>query len=435
MKNSTRILVALACVAALALGVLPAQAQAPDKALSEKTTLVLKKMRDEKISAQKAFDNKLLTGDVLLYALGEKEVLDPGDAKWNGAPETMAWAQLLVEQFPELLEKPGALSPIAQIKVMRWLLSQKDARVETLAESILKNNATGKPDLENVGSALYTLSSYYQEKGETEKAIATALRIEEFSKDPQKIGSHIFYAVSIATQAGDKARAQQLIDKIIGYGNGELTGRVYMVMANQLSREGKLEEARAVLQKPIAGEGAELARIQLDSQLMQSYFSRGEWDEARKWAKTTIEHYNALSEDDKKKKEYLKWTIENAKNIPGQIEQWQKGPVQTYNTQIRVRVAPGETEPVRTYFNVNSYRDFTVKGVADNPAISVWPLQSPQDYDMSAYQMVGVEIAPAALQKSGKAELTVSFDEFPNTTLKIPIVIEVIENGDKNEDE
>jgi hypothetical protein len=54
---------------------------------------------------------------------------------------------------------------------------------------------------------------------------------------------------------------------------------------------------------------------------------------------------------------------------------------------------------------------------------------------MSAYQMVGVEIAPAALQKSGKAELTVSFDEFPNTTLKIPIVIEVIENGDKNEDE
>jgi hypothetical protein len=433
MKNSIRIFVAVVCAAALALGVLPASAQAP--ALSEKTAQVLKTMRDEKISAQKAFDDKLLTKEILLYALGDKELLDPGDAKWNGAPETMAWAQLLVEQFPELLEQPGALSPAAQLKVAQWFFSKQDKRGEPIAENVLKTTGREKEDWEDINTALYSLANYYREIGETEKSIATSLRIEGFTKDPKQISQHIYSAVSVALQADDKARAQQLIDKIIGYGNGELTGYAYMMMANQLSREGKWEEARAVLQKPIAGEGAELARVQLDSQLMQSYFERGEWDEARKWAKLTVEHYNALSEDDKKKKEYLKWTIENAKNIPSQIEQWQKSPVQTYNTQIRVRVAPGETEPVRTYFNVNSYRDFTVKAAADNPDITAWPLQSPQDYEMRQYQMIGVEIAPAALQKSGKAELTVSFDEFPNTTLKIPIVIEVTAEGDKNEDE
>jgi tetratricopeptide (TPR) repeat protein len=433
MKHCTRIFIAVALVATLALGVLPACAQ--DNALSEKTAIVLKKMRDEKISAPKAFDDKLLTKDVLLFALGEKDLLDPGNAKWNGAPETMAWSQILVEQFPELIEKPNAISPAAQIKVARWLLSQKDARVETMAENILKTNATEKPDLENVSMALYILSGYYRKKGETEKAIATALRIEEFSKDPRIIGSHIFSAIDIALQAGDKAKAQQLMDKAIAYGNGELTGRAYKTMAGQLSKEGKWEEARAVLQKPITGEGAALARVQLDSQLMQSYFGRGEWNEARKWAKTTVEHYDALSDDDKKKQEYLKWTIENAKNIPEQIAQWQKSPVQIQNQQIRIRVAPGQTEPVRTYFNANSYRDFTIKAVSDNPDISVWPLQSPQDYEMRQYQMVGVEIAPAAVQKSGKAELTVSFDEFPNTTFKIPIDIQVSENADKNEDE
>lgn len=431
MKLFPRFL-AVFCIA-LALGVLPAWAQAP--ALPEKTAQVLKKMRDEKISAPQAFADKLLTKDVLLFALGEEDLLDPGDAKWNGAPETMAWSQLAVEQFPELLENPDALSPVAQLKIARWLLSQKDARGVALAENILKTKGREKADLEHISSALYLLSGYYQENGENEKAIATLLRIEDFSQDPKAVAGQVYSALGIALQAGDKAKTQQLLDKLIAYKNAQYIGYAYMMLANQLFQNGQTEEARALLQKPIAGEGAAIVRVQMDSQLMQSYFERGEWDAARQWAKTVVERYNALSEDDKKQKEYLKWTAENAKNIPSQIAQWQNKPVQTYNDRIRVRVAPNETEPVHTYFNINSYRDFTVKAVADNPDITVWPLQSPQEYEMRQYQMIGVEIAPAALQKSGKAELTVSFDEFPGTTLKIPIVIEVKENGDNTEDE
>jgi hypothetical protein len=53
--------------------------------------------------------------------------------------------------------------------------------------------------------------------------------------------------------------------------------------------------------------------------------------------------------------------------------------------------------------------------------------------------MVGVEITPEAFPKAvgeeTKAEITVSFEEFPDTTFKIPVKVVRVENGAKTGDE
>jgi tetratricopeptide (TPR) repeat protein len=437
MKIPHRLFVAVAVAASLALGVLPARAQPPQQTPSEKTALVLKKMRDENISAEEAFDDGLLTKDVLLFALGEDGVLDTQPGQWQGSPETMAWAQLLAEKFPESVARPAELPIGVQVKLARWYFSKNDARGVEIMDNILKNLSRENPDMRIASTVISLLARHYSEIGEYEKSIATSLKAQEFTQEPQFLSSFIFTAARTAATAGDTAQAQKLYEQIVETGGGWAKVQSIIALSQILSKQGKVEEARALLQKPLDGDNADEMQIQLDNQIMQTYFQRGEWDEALKWAKTTIEHYDALEKNDRK--EMLKWTVENAKRMPEQIAQWKKSPVQLYTREISVRVADGETEPARTYFNVNSYRDITVKAASDNAAIGVWPLQSPENYSANSYQMVGVEITPEAFPKAvgeeTKAEITVSFEEFPDTTFKIPVKVVRVENGAKTGDE
>jgi tetratricopeptide (TPR) repeat protein len=409
----------------LALGVLPARAQPPEQTPLEKAQAVLKTMRDENLSASQAFESGLLTKDVLLFVLGENGLLDRQPGQWQDTPETSAWTQLFVEKFPELAVKPAELPTAVQIKIARWYFSKNDGRGAAIMESVLKNLSRENPDLMTVNTAIFHLSDYYKSIGETEKSIATSLKMQEFTKDANLLVMNVFRAAQTASTAGETARARQLYEQVIGYNSDHFTGEAIIGLARELSREGKLQEARALLQKPVEGENADEIRLQLENELVQSYFHSGEWDEAQKWAKTFVEHYDALKSPNKTGR--WQWLADNARRVPQQIEQWKKSPARLFTPIIAVRVAAAETEPMHISLNVQSYRDITVKAISNHPAIGVFSMQLPESYVSNTYQMLDVEIAPAAFpQNPGdetKAEITVSVAEFPDTVFHVPVTI------------
>jgi hypothetical protein len=120
----------------------------------------------------------------------------------------------------------------------------------------------------------------------------------------------------------------------------------------------------------------------------------------------------------------LEWIVQSAKDLPQQIAQWEKRPIQLYPQKIALSKPAGNVEePIRTYFNVNSYRAITVKAVSSNPEVKVWPLQSPYGYESRNSRMIGVEISTAALKDDFKAEIVVTTEEFPDVTFRVPITL------------
>lgn len=416
--------IALLVALVLALGVLPTRAQPPEQSPQEKAQAVLKKMRDENLSALQAFESGLLTKEVLLFALNENGLLDRQPGQWQDAPETSAWTQLLIEKFPELAAEPAELPTGVQIKIARWYFSKNDGRGAAIMENVLKNLSRENPDAMTANTVIFHLSDYYKSIGETEKSIATALKMEEFTKDANLLAMNVFRAAQTASAAGETARARRLYERVIGYNSDHFTGDAIIALARELSKEGKLQEARALLQKPVEGETDEI-RLQLENELVQSYFHSGEWDEAQKWAKKFIEHYDALKSPNKTGR--WQWLVDNARRVPQQIEQWKKSPVQLLTPIIAVRMAAAETEPMHISLSVQSYRDITVKAVSNHPAIGVFPMQLPESYISSSYQMLDVEIAPAAFPKNPgdetKAEIAISFAEFPDTVFHVPVTM------------
>jgi tetratricopeptide (TPR) repeat protein len=409
------------------LGVLPVRAQPPQPTVFEKTTLVLKKMRDEKISAQKAFDDGILTKEILLSALEEDGVLDAQPDQWQSKLETLAWTQLLVEKFPEAVAKPAEFPANLQIKIARWYFSKNDKHGAEILEEILKNMSREKPDENVVNNVIYLLAEYYASVGETEKSIATSLKAKEFTTDPVVLARYIWFAARTAAAAGNTGQAQQFYEQVIAVGDEKTQATIEL--SQVLSRDGRWDEARELLKKPVEGENADINRIELDNELIESYFNNGEWGESLKWAKTTVEHYDTFTKDGLK--EFPKWVVEiveDARQMPEQIAKWQKNPLATSVQQIEMQVPTTEAERAvfekRKSFMIYSYPAGTPSVVSDNPQLKVAVKPLPREFRGSSnYRTITFDFAPEALKTGLRAEIIITCAEFPDITLRVPVTL------------
>jgi tetratricopeptide (TPR) repeat protein len=401
-----------------------AQAQPPETPTQEVVAKVVEKMRAEKISASKAWDIGLLSKATLLYALSEGKLLDPGrNLLWNPTPETFEWAQLLIDKFPEVLQQPGNLDSAVRLRVALLLMSKRDARGVEMMEEMLAEMPRDRPEPVILDALIYKLSAYYRSKGDNGKALETTLVIREFNSSPADKANTLLNAARTTQAMGDREGAKKLYEEVAGYGYGWATGHAYSALAEYLFRDGKLEEGRALLKKPIEGRNADQIRVVLNQRLAQSYFETGEWDLARQYAKATVDQYNSLSNPIQN--HGLEWIVESAKNLPRQIDQWKDKPVQVSPTKINMqKTADENSEAVHTYFHISSYRAITPKASSTDPDVKVWLLQSPEGYDSKNYRMMGIEISPAALKKELKAEIVVTVKEFPDVTFRIPITLQ-----------
>ena len=405
----------------LVLGVLPVHAQPPQQSEFDRAVGIVEKVRAGQTTLEKAFDEGLLTRPVLLAIIGEEHALDHGRGFWNPAEETYKWTGFLVEKYPEIVEEQPFLSYGARLRIALYLFSKRDARGAQIMEKILQELPRQNPDKAVLIAVLYRLSNYYGGIGENEKAIATSLKIREFDVEPADQANILLGAARGAWAAGDKENANKIYREVIGLGYGWATGHAHSDMAGHLMREGKLEEARALMKQKLEGWNGDQFQVILSSRLAQSYLDTGEWEQAREWAQTAVRQFEALEEPIKN--HGLESYYESAKRLPEQIERAQANPIELHTRQIKVQMLKDAKEPVRTYFNFHSHRIVTPKITANDPAIKTWIFRDAHGYESGKYKMVGLEIGPEIWKREGLAEITISFAEFPDLVFHIPVIV------------
>jgi tetratricopeptide (TPR) repeat protein len=419
MNKALRSLAVLALV--LAPGVLPVRAQPPQDDEFAAAAKIVERVKAGELTMEKAFDEGLLTRPVLLAIVSSEKALDAERGLWNPGQETYKWTGLLVEKYPEIFENQTFLGYPARIRIAMYFFNKRDPRGAEMMEKIIAELPREKPDIQVLMAALYNLGNHYLYTGEYDKAIATSLKVREFETTPEQQANILLGAARGAWAAGKKDVANKLYQEVIALGYGWATGHAHSDIASHLMAEGKLEEARALMKQPLQGLNGDQFQVILSARLAQSYFETGEWDEAKKWAQTAVQQYEALGNPIKN--HGIESTYENAKSLPQQIEQWQKTPVQVMVQKITVKMPKNATQPVRTYFNVNSYRAITPKIVASDPALKTWMFHEPYGYRSRSYKMIGVEVSPEILQRETKPEITVTIEEFPDIVFHIPVAV------------
>jgi hypothetical protein len=208
-----------------------------------------------------------------------------------------------------------------------------------------------------------------------------------------------------------------------------------MTLLSELLQAGKINEGRDLLKKAIEGDSTDETRVTLEFQLAQSYVKTGEWAEARRYAQSAITRYATLKKPDKKgegKDVFSGYDPESAMNsatwVLQQVEQWEKAPLLLEPKEVVLHFR-GAKEPVRSYFNLRSYRDFTATWESTDKSVKVVQLASPHGYEDQTRPRFGVEVTPEAVDKEYPLELIVKVKEFPDLTLKIPIKMQKTETG------
>jgi tetratricopeptide (TPR) repeat protein len=422
MKIVLRFCLALAIVAP-ALGVLPARAQPPQETEFDRAAGIVEKVRAGQTTLEKAFDDGLLTRPVLLAIVGEEQALDPGRGFWNPGEETYRWTGFLIQKYPEIFGEQLLLGSGVRLRIALYFFRERDPRGAQIMEQMLKEQPRENPDTKILMAVLSNLSKYYRATGETQKALDTALKVREFDVPPASQANILLNAARAAEAGGDKASAKDIYHQIESLGYGWATGQARIGLAYQLFAEGKLEEGRAMLKKPIEGLNGDQIRVVVNDHLARSYLGTGEFDEARKWAQAAVTQYEALGAPIKN--HGLESFYESSKRMPQEIEQAQNNPVQLGARQIRVQMPANADVPVRTYFSVNARRALTIRVSANDPAIKVWIFRDPQGLENFRYQNIGVEVGPEILKSGGRPEVTVSFAELPDKIFHIPVNVVV----------
>jgi tetratricopeptide (TPR) repeat protein len=314
----------LATTAALGSGVLPACAQPPQESEFDRAAGIVEKVRSGKITLEKAFADGLLTRAVLVEIVGTEQALDPGRGFWNPGEETYKWTGFLIEKYPEIFDEKMFLGYGVRLRIALVFMRQRDPRGAQIMEQILTELPREKTDKAILMAALYNLSLYYRSIGEDKKAIETAFKVRDYDTTPADQANILLGAARAAEASGDKAGAKDIYNQIVELGYGWATGQAYIGLAHQLFREGKLEEGRALLKKPIDGLNADQIRVVLDDHLASSYFGTGEYDEARKWAAAAVKQYESLAAPIKN--HGLENFYESSKRMPQQIEAAKNNP-------------------------------------------------------------------------------------------------------------
>jgi tetratricopeptide (TPR) repeat protein len=399
---------------------LPARAQPAAQSMNDGLNAVIKKMREEKLSPQAAFDQGILTKKLLVMALGDTHIIDPGRPMWSPTQESTQFAAVVIEHFPEVLEDPLSLNQTAQARLAIYLMDRGDKRGPELMETIIDDMPRNGVDLTVLDTMLYRLSSYYHGKGEYAKAIATSLRVKEFTTNAPMVANILLNGARAATSAGDKAGAKKLYDEIIAQKYGWATGHAYSDMANQLIQEGKVEEARELMKRPLEGDNGDQFRVIMNGRLAQSYFETAEWDLAAQWAQATIDQYKSLANP--LQNHGLEYSPESAKRLLQEIEQWKKSPVMLAPETITTR-SKGAGETIRTYFNVQSYRKLTITVESPDKSVKISDYQLPYGFENKKNQMFGLDITPEKADADYDTELTLKIAEFPDKVIKLPVKI------------
>jgi tetratricopeptide (TPR) repeat protein len=260
-------------------------------------TSLVAKMKEGALSPQKAWDEKLLDVDDLLWI--HLNSIDPwGGFFWEKKLSLRrGLTKLLAENGGEKLQPMEKLPPFVRLWLADYYQSVRDEKCLELCESIIsefKEPVKGESPL--LFQAIERIAWHHGLKGKHLKAAQTW---ERFLPLSAKVGwwtpDALLETARAYDKAGEKNKAFFLYAKVPNYGNGWITGMSYIDQASNLMYEKNHRRAREYLSRHVTGDRADEIKVAMLTMLARSHLQTGEKDKAAQYAQKALDQFKALT--------------------------------------------------------------------------------------------------------------------------------------------
>ncbi len=400
--------------------------------------LLLGQIADGQMTMDSAWDKGLLDAPKVLQLLSQTQRLTE-DERNEALQRDLAG--LLVRFAPATVATSEVLNARVRVALCRYYSSTGDARAVPLCEALIAEKLEGKqvnqplasnPD--GGSSSLYLssvilLAQYYQNVNQWRKAGETWERALTFWQDVGwwQVTLHSDAALAYE-KAGDLKKAESLYSSATITNLGWMDGLVVTNQAQFLIKAGRYEEARRVLNKGVMGPDAKYMKPFLLTNLGDSYYQAGDFEQAASYARQAINSYKDLLSSPHSV--YLDAVLPLNQERLRWIERFVKEPIICAPRQLNVVRSylelNIEDDGITRQFYVRTLRPVPLRVSSDNPLVTARIIedQSKKPQQRHYYQQeISVSIAPEAIRKGAQATLTINSPDIPSFQVQMPVLI------------
>lgn len=287
-----------------------------------------------------------------------------------------AFAEVLVRHASERLAPLSSVPPRVRLWMADYYGSRGDAHTLEVAESLISEfqNPQGQKlapgQMEMLYQVVQRLAWFYREQGQPEKAAQAWERLPELVGVPGWWKPDaLLEAARLYTAAGQEQTAKTLYAQVPQYGHGWFSVLSLYDQAQPLILAGKLEQARALLSRPL-----QLTSEQSNGQIAQNawlaslVYQQGDLDAALLYGERVKEAAKAGPSTRASVNNLAQMGLDIYNRAGG----WRKQPIQSETKEVIFEINPNE--PNRTQykrFRIKTYGDFTIKAMVAHPAVQV----------------------------------------------------------------
>lgn len=377
---------------------------------------LIQRMLDGKLTPQRAWDEKLISQNDLLWIL--TSYIDPwGSFGWKfNVKVRRGLAALLAEHGEGKSQIHENLPPTVRLWLADYYQSLSDEKCVALCESILKEIKTPEQgDAPLAFQAVERLGRYFAATGEPEKGAQTWLRMTNYYVGGWWVPDSLLEAARLYLRVNQFSKAQDLFERVPKYGNNWLSEVALISQVEILTKQNKHKEARTLLHQALTGSYEQLTKIVLLKTLGRSYFRTAEWALASKFLKEAIAEYEKLNRPHARIMKH----IEEARQLLSNIEQAKVAPFVCRVHEIRQLIEPGPEADILVVGRISiiSLGKLPLEVKTDNDSVTAYIDENWQQKEETACfydeRQLVVRIAAGKLNSTLDAMVTVSSPQLP----------------------
>lgn len=396
---------------------------------------LIEQMTNGNLSPQRAWSEKLLNGDDLLWIFSD--FIGPwgnlGEVK--NVPVRRALIELLVKN-DDRVQSPEKLPPTVRLWLADYYQSLGDEKCVALSESILseiKTPVRGENAL--IFQTVERIAWQHRDKGEKEKTAQTWLRMADYhAESGWWLPDAQIEAARAFRLAGNERRAEELYSQLARTGPDYFASGALKENSQALIREGKTDEARLELEALLKQRGSttEPKYAAILSVLGYLHSLKGEWPQAAQRYSEAVELGKKLPADQLLLPDIA--VLNNAEAMLRVVTQWKTQSMICDPPAINIAAGPEKKDaPITRRFLVSTPQDVLVDVGSSDARIKVlrvedspWQSEAQRGAQPLRYEkQVVVEISPDALQKDLSATLTLSSAKLSGYQARVPLRVQM----------
>jgi len=339
---------------------------------------------------------------------------------------------LLVRHAPEVTKDALKRPKSVQLALADFYTSQGDEKAAPLYEAVLKQT----PAPYGQGLVMCALGEFWAGRKQPQKAQDVFERGRQVltGSYPHFAGEMLIRAARTWAECGNQEKASLLYARVAKEGDGWMTGMALWDQGTALLSKGDYQQARVLLQRPVTGEKADQIKVALTSSLAFSYYTTGDFAEARRLCTDTSNQFKAL----KKPLEGLSGQACNAPAMLMWMDRWKDDPNAVFCeplSQITLIPDAPPKQPISRQLALRSYRPAQVSVSTDTKGVEVQALNNGQAQKRAFFyeNLFDVRLDPhlfADVTQDTDVMLTLHVSQPKPIDLQVPLHIHVKSEDD-----